>query len=109
VKQIGSASVSSSKAAIPPAKSTIKIGRPPLQKSQCTQIFARFIEAATAKRSHQSPACFDLVGRDFQLTPGKRIVAERKRGGIFVLTNGEAFSKLASPTRSGSGEGRFSR
>src|SRR5947207_5060612 len=36
---------------------------------ECAQIFARLVEATTAKRSHEFPARFDPVEGDFPIPP----------------------------------------
>jgi hypothetical protein len=56
-----------------------------LQQIQRAQIIARLIEAATAKRDHESAAILQAFGVEPPLTPGKKIVGERKRIRIFVV------------------------
>ena len=41
------------------------------EKSEHAQIFARLIEATTAKRSHEFSPLFNAVGRDLPFSPGK--------------------------------------
>src|SRR2546429_8499049 len=59
-----------------------------LQESKRAQIFARLVEAATAKRGHKFSTRFDPVGRNFPFAPGKQYVVERKRFRIFVFEHG---------------------
>jgi len=43
-----------------------------LQQIQCTQIFARFIEAATAERHNESAAILQAFGVDPPFAPRKK-------------------------------------
>jgi hypothetical protein len=46
------------------------------EKSEHAQIFARLIEATTAKRSHEFSPLLNALGRDLPFSPGKRLILE---------------------------------
>ena len=69
------------RASVSDARRILFAGRraiPTLQKSERAQIFARFVEAAAAERSHEFSPGLDAVGRDLPFAPGKKDVVEGK-------------------------------
>ena len=59
-------------------RQTVRRSDSTLQEFQGAQIFARLVEAATAKRSHQFAMHSDAVGRDLPFAPRERCIVEKK-------------------------------
>src|SRR5436190_18947690 len=58
---------------------------PTLQESECAQILARLIEAATAERYNESAPILQPFDLDAPFPPCKKILSERKRIHIFIV------------------------
>src|SRR5436189_5433841 len=71
-----------------------------LQQIQRAQIVAWLIEAATAKRNHESPAILQPSGIDPPFAPRKKIVSERKRIRVFVFEHHRGLMRIPSMLRS---------